>query len=159
MVLPDFNSRTPNVRSNPRLSQITLQLDTLSAKMDRKLFKSPPIARLKSAPKARTDKKIRVSNYTKTQGSIAKYTRKLSIKGLFNTSRPTPSRMSPIPSRSAPSYLTSAPATSTSSRSKKKPHKLTDMRPKSGRNKVRTIFDDFEFGLINVDIKFYAVQK
>jgi hypothetical protein len=132
MVLPDFSNR-PNIRSNPRLSQINLQLDTLSAKMDRKLFKSPPIARLKSAPKARTDKKIRVSNYTKARGSIAKYTRKLSIKGLFNTGRPIPSRMSPLPNRSASSYITSAPA---GTRAKKKPHKLADLRPKSGRNKV-----------------------
>ena len=131
MVLPDFSSR-PNIRSNPRLSQINLQLDTLSAKMDRKLFKSPPIARLKSAPKARTDKKIRVSNYTKARGSIAKYTRKLSIKGLFNPGRPPPSRMSPVGNRN---YINSAPSNSRSS-SKKKSHKLADLRPKSGRNKV-----------------------
>ena len=132
MVLPDF-SEHPNIRSNPRLSQINLQLDTLAAKMDRKLFKSPPIARLKSAPKARTDKRIRVSNYTKARGSIAKYTRKLSIKGLFNPGRPHPSRMSPVPNRNTANYMSSAPPTT---RAKKKPHKLADLRGKSGRNKV-----------------------
>ena len=62
----------------PRISEITLQLDTVTqVKMDRKLFKSPPIARLKSAPKKRTEKKIRVSS---SKGGIAKYTRRLSIK-------------------------------------------------------------------------------
>ena len=136
MVLPDFSSRLNN-RSNPRLSQINLQLDTLSAKMDRKLFKSPPIARLKSAPKVRTDKRIRVSNYTKARGGIAKYTRKLSIKGLFTPGRPPPSRLSPVPNRStsAANYISSAPP-STRASAKKKTHKLADLRPKSGRNKV-----------------------
>ena len=132
MVLPDSSSR-PNIRSNPQLSEINLQLDTLSAKMDRKLFKSPPIARLKSAPKARTDKKIRVSNYTKARGSISKYTRKLSIKGLFNPGRPPPSRLSPVGNRN---YINSA-SSSSRSNSKKKSHKLSDLRPKSSRNKVR----------------------
>ena len=92
---PDVHQLDPHCRP----TEINLQL-TFPIKMERKLFKSPPIARLKSAPKKRTEKNIKVSSYTKE--SIKKYTRRLSIKEFFSPGKVRPAApstlLSPIPS-------------------------------------------------------------
>lgn len=143
---PDYTYYPPRAASTPKLSEVTLQLEPIAAtSMNRKLFKSPPIARLKSAPKARTEKNIKLGNYTRKTDFGPNYTRKLSIKGLFSPGRPPPSRQSPVPtsdiSSTTPypsSTKSSKPSRNSSiaSRKKKPGRKLAELKPSTSRNKV-----------------------
>ena len=62
-------SSTTTITEVSRPTEINLQL-SFPIKMERKLFKSPPIARLKSAPKKRTEKNIKVSSRNRPNQEI-----------------------------------------------------------------------------------------
>ena len=139
--VPDYLYPPPATLTH-KLTEVTLQLEPRAVTMDRKLFKSPPIARLKSAPKARTEKNIKLGSYTRKDAPS--YMRKLSIKGLFSPGRPPPSRQSPVPnSNKCSNYPPSASSSkvrrnnSNASRKKKKAgQKLLELRPPTSKNKV-----------------------